>query len=187
MLLVNLGTPDAPTPTAVRRYLAEFLSDPRVVEIPRGALAADPARRRPAHAAGAVGGEVRDDLDAPTARRSLVHSQKQRTLLLGYLGQRLKKPGCRPTSAPVELGMRYGNPSIADALAKLRAAGCERILVLPLYPQYAASTTASDVRRRRRASRSACGGMPGAALRRQLPRRPGLHPRARAATSTTTG
>ena len=69
VLLVNLGTPDAPTPPAVRRYLAEFLSDPRVVEIPRVALAADPARRRPARAARAVGEEVRDDLDARTARR----------------------------------------------------------------------------------------------------------------------
>ena len=69
VLLVNLGTPDAPTPAAVRRYLAEFLSDPRVVEIPRVALEADPARRHPAHAPGALGDEVRGDLDARTARR----------------------------------------------------------------------------------------------------------------------
>ena len=63
VLLVNLGTPDAPTAAAVRRYLAEFLSDPRVVEIPRVVVAADPARRDPARAAGAVGDEVRDDLE----------------------------------------------------------------------------------------------------------------------------
>ena len=70
VLLVNLGTPDQPTPAAVRRYLAEFLSDPRVVEIPAAGVAADPARRDPARAAGEVRGEVPADLDARTARRS---------------------------------------------------------------------------------------------------------------------
>ena len=73
----------------------------------------------------------------------LVHSNRQRTLLLGYLGQRLKSAGFPADLCPVELGMRYGNPSVASALGKLRAANCEKILVLPLYPQYSAAATAS--------------------------------------------
>jgi ferrochelatase len=73
----------------------------------------------------------------------LVHSERQKTLLLGYLGQRLKAVGLPSDHVRVELGMRYGRPSIADALGRLREAGCYRVLVLPLYPQYAASATAS--------------------------------------------
>ena len=72
-----------------------------------------------------------------------VHSIKQRALLMGMLGQRMKREGLPADHAPVELGMRYGSPSIARAIDKLRAAGSTKILVLPLYPQYAASTTAS--------------------------------------------
>jgi protoporphyrin/coproporphyrin ferrochelatase len=142
VLLVNLGTPDAPTPAAVRRYLAEFLSDPRVVEIPpaiwQPILHAVVLRTRPAQSA-AKYRKIWTSDGSPLA----VHSSKQRTLLLGYLGQRLKKAGLPSDFCPVEIGMRYGNPSIDSALAKLRAANAERILVLPLYPQYAASTTAS--------------------------------------------
>jgi ferrochelatase len=79
----------------------------------------------------------------PDGSPLLVHSLKQQTLLKGYLGQRLKEAGLPADLCVVELGMRYGEPSLGAALDRLRAANCERILVLPLYPQYAASTTAS--------------------------------------------
>jgi protoporphyrin/coproporphyrin ferrochelatase len=142
VLLVNLGTPDAPTPAAVRRYLGEFLSDPRVVEIPRVAwtplLHGVVLRVRPARSAAKYASIWTND-GSPL----LVHSTKQKVLLAGYLGQRIKKDGLPSDLCLVELGMRYGQPSIANALDKLRAAHCEKILVLPLYPQYAASTTAS--------------------------------------------
>jgi len=142
VLLMNLGTPDAPTTSAVRRYLAEFLSDRRVVEIPafvwKLILHGVILRTRPARSAkkyamiwGADGSPL------------LAHSQKQKTLLMGYLGQRLKDLGLPSDVAPVELAMRYGNPGIADALGKLRAAGCDRVLVVPLFPQYSASATAA--------------------------------------------
>ena len=144
VLLVNLGTPDAATPAAVRRYLAEFLSDPRVVEIPRVAwmplLHAVVLRVRPARSAAKYAAIWTND-GSPL----LVHSAKQKVLLSGYLGQRMKKEGLPSDLCVVELGMRYGQPSIAAALDKLRAAHCEKILVLPLYPQYAASTTASTL------------------------------------------
>jgi ferrochelatase len=73
----------------------------------------------------------------------LVHSVKQKTLLQGYLGQRMKEMGLPSDHAQIELGMRYGRPTIDSAMARLKAGGCDRVLVLPLYPQYAASTTAS--------------------------------------------
>lgn len=142
VLLINLGTPDAPTPAAVRRYLAEFLSDPRVVEIPaalwRPLLHGVILRLRPAQSAARY-----QRIWMPEGSPLLVHSQRQKTLLLGYLGARLKALGLPADHCLVELGMRYGRPSLADALDRLREAHCERILVLPLYPQYAASTTAS--------------------------------------------
>ena len=142
VLLVNLGTPDAPTTAAVRRYLAEFLSDPRVVEIPRLAwlpilyglvLTTRPARSAKKYAL--IWGKDGSPL--------LLHSMKQRSLLQGLLGQRLKAAGLPPDLVAVELGMRYGNPDVAGAMDRLKAAGCDRVLVVPLYPQYAASTTAS--------------------------------------------
>ena len=142
VLLVNLGTPEAPTTAAVRTYLAEFLADPRVVEIPRALWA--PILYgvilpfRPAKSA-AKYQQVWTKDGSPL----LVHSIRQRVLLMGMLGQRMKREGLPADHAPVELGMRYGQPSIASAIDKLRAAGSTRILVLPLYPQYAASTTAS--------------------------------------------
>jgi ferrochelatase len=142
VLLVNLGTPDAPTPGAVRRYLAEFLADRRVVEIPpvvwKPILHGIVLRVRPAKSAAKYRTIWTKD-GSPLA----VHSARQRSLLLGYLGQRLKKAGLPADMCPVEIGMRYGNPSIASAIDRLRAADCERVLVLPLYPQYAASTTAT--------------------------------------------
>ena len=136
VLLVNLGTPDAPTTGAVRRYLREFLSDPRVVEIPRAVwlpilygiiLTVRPPRSAHKYA------QVWTEEGSPLA----VHTARQARLLAGRLG-------AGPQPAPlVEYGMRYGNPPIGAALERLRAAGCERIAVIPLYPQYAASTTAS--------------------------------------------
>ena len=140
VLLLNLGTPDAPTASAVRRYLAEFLSDRRVVEIPgfiwKPILHLAILRVRPARSAkkyAMIWGSDGSPL--------LAHSLKQKTLLLGYLGQRLKDRGLPSDFAPVELAMRYGNPGIADALGRLRAAGCDRILAVPLFPQYSSSAT----------------------------------------------
>lgn len=130
VLLVNLGTPAAPTPQAVRRYLAEFLSDPRVVELPRWLwlpllygviLNVRPARSAKKYAS------VWTLEGSPLA----VHTAKQAQLLAAASGLR------------VEYAMRYGDPGIAGGLARLRAAGASRIVVLPLYPQYARSTTAS--------------------------------------------
>ena len=136
VLLVNLGTPDAPTAGAVRRYLREFLSDPRVVQIPRVAwlpilyflvLPLRPARSARKYAAiwTADGSPLR------------VYHERQAQLLRGYLGQKLGKP------IPVVGAMRYGKPSIKAGLAELKEKGCDRILVIPMYPQYAQSTTAS--------------------------------------------
>jgi ferrochelatase len=142
VLLVNLGTPDAPTPSAVRRYLAEFLADPRVVEIPailwRPILHAIVLRTRPARSArkyALIWGKNGSPL--------LLHSMKQRALLQGLLGQQLKRAGLPSDLVAVELGMRYGAPRLVDALDRLKSAGCDRILAVPLYPQYAASSTGS--------------------------------------------
>jgi hypothetical protein len=142
VLLVNLGTPDAPTASAVRRFLAEFLADRRVVEIPpllwRPILHGIVLRIRPRRTAkkyAMIWGSDGSPL--------LLHSQKQRTLVTGYLGQKLKDLGLPADFAAVEIGMRYGNPGIATGLAKLKAAGCDRVLVAPLFPQYSAAATAS--------------------------------------------
>lgn len=142
VLLINLGTPDAPTPSAVRRYLAEFLADRRVVEIPaflwRPILHLAVLRVRPARSA-----KKYAMIWGPDGSPLLTHSQKQKTLLMGYLGQRLKDLGLPSDFAAVELAMRYGKPGIAEAFARLKAAGCERILAVPLFPQYSASATAA--------------------------------------------
>ena len=138
LLLVNLGTPDAPTPQALRRYLAEFLSDPRVVEIPRALwwliLHGVILRVRPAKSAAKYAG-IWTTAGSPLA----VWTAKQAKLLQGYLGER----GHSPPALLVRYAMRYGQPSIASALDELKAANATRILVLPLYPQYAAATSAS--------------------------------------------
>ncbi len=134
VLIVNLGTPDAPTPRAVKRYLAEFLSDPRVVEIPplvwqpilRGVI----LNTRPKKSAHAYA-QVWTQRGSPLA----VHTADTAAGLAGAFG----------ADVPVDWAMRYGNPAIADRLAALRAAGCDRILVAPLYPQYCAATTATVV------------------------------------------
>jgi ferrochelatase len=142
VLLVNLGTPDAPTPSAVRRFLAEFLSDRRVVEIPpifwRPLLYGIVLRIRPGRSAKKYATIWKGD-GSPL----LLHSQKQRTLVTGYLGQKVKERGLPADFVAVEVGMRYGNPGITAGLAKLKAAGCDRILVAPLFPQYSSAATAS--------------------------------------------
>lgn len=137
VLFINLGTPDAPTPAAIRRYLAEFLSDPRVIEIPQPLwqviLRLFILPRRPRALAPRYE-EIWWEEGAPL----LVASRRQAEGVERELARR----GIEIQAA---LGMRYGNPSIASAMDALRDAGCERVLVVPLYPQYAASTTATAV------------------------------------------
>lgn len=135
ILYCNLGTPDAPTPAAVRRYLAEFLSDPRVVEIPRLLwlliLHGFVLRVRPAKSA-AKYTQVWTREGSPLK----VWTEKQALLLQGWLAQ-------RGHQVQVRYAMRYGQTSIASQLDALKAAGADRVLVLPAYPQYSAATTAS--------------------------------------------
>ena len=136
ILVTNLGTPDAPTPAALRKYLAEFLSDPRVIETPRllwwPILHGFILRLRPRRSARAYR-EVWTEAGSPL----LVISEKQCRAIRSALGE--------DDGAPfrVELGMRYGNPSIRSALEKLRSYNLNKLLILPLYPQYSAATTAS--------------------------------------------
>lgn len=136
ILLINLGTPDAPTPTAVRTYLKEFLSDPRVVEIPKAVwwfiLNVIILNVRPKKSAAKYA-----SIWLKEGSPLRVYTAKQAVLLQGYLSLRTKAPYV------VEYAMRYGNPSIPEALRKLKAQNCQRILLVPLYPQYAASTTAT--------------------------------------------
>lgn len=134
LLIVNLGTPDAPETGAVRRYLAEFLSDRRVVEIPP--IAWQPILRgiilntRPKKSAHAYS-QVWTEEGSPLA----VITRKQAEAMQEAFGERVK----------VDWAMRYGTPSIPDRLQALMNAGCERILLAPLYPQYSAATTATVV------------------------------------------
>lgn len=130
VLLVNLGTPDAPEPEAVRRYLAEFLSDRRVVDLPpwlwqpilRGAIL--PFRpKRTAEAYRLIWTEEGSPLAAITRRQAAALQER--------LG----------SEAVVDYAMRYGTPAIAAALDRLAEAGCERIVAAPLYPQYSGATT----------------------------------------------
>ncbi len=136
VLVTNLGSPDAPTTEAVRRYLAEFLWDPRVVEIPRAAwwliLHGAVLRTRPKRSAHAYQKVWTDDGSPLVAI-----TQRQAEALQRALQSRIDGP------VKVAMAMRYGNPSIAAGLQQLREAHAERILVLPLYPQYSAATTAS--------------------------------------------
>lgn len=137
VVLVNLGTPDAPTAPALKRYLREFLSDPRVVEIPKAIwwtilngiiLNIRPKQSAAKYAAvwTAEGSPLR------------VHTERQAKLLKGHLGSRGKP-------IAVAWAMRYGTPSVPEVLDRLKAEGTTRILVVPMYPQYAASTTATVV------------------------------------------
>jgi ferrochelatase len=134
ILLVNLGTPDGPDPRSVRRFLAQFLSDPRVVEVPRAlwwlVLHGVILRIRPHRSAHAYQ-QIWTDQGSPL----LINSQAIAT----KLNERLDPKA----GAVVALGMTYGNPSIGKALRSLRDQGARRLLVLPLYPQYSGTTTAS--------------------------------------------
>jgi ferrochelatase len=134
VLLVNLGTPDAPTPAAVKRYLAEFLSDRRVVELPpllwqpilRGIIL-NTRPKKSAHAYSQVWGPDGSPLAAIT--------KAQADALQVRLGDGVR----------VEWAMRYGNPAMGKVLAEMKAGGCDRILVAPLYPQYSGATTATVI------------------------------------------
>jgi protoporphyrin/coproporphyrin ferrochelatase len=136
ILLVNLGSPDAPTPSAVRRYLAQFLSDPRVIESNRllwwlilhGVI----LRIRPARAAKSYQKVWTDD-GSP-----LIHiSRLQTRAIQKKLEERFRG------HVIADLAMTYGRPSIESGLEALRSAGARRLLILPLYPQYSATTTAA--------------------------------------------
>ncbi|MDF2495817.1 ferrochelatase [Sphingomonas sp.] len=132
VLLINLGTPDAPDPPAVRRYLAEFLSDRRVVEIPRliwqpilrGAVLTTRPKKS-AHAYQQVWREDGSPLAAITRAQALA--------LVDDFGPHVT----------VDYAMRYGRPAIGDRIQALKDAGCDRILLAPLYPQYSGATTAT--------------------------------------------
>jgi len=132
LLLINLGTPDAPDARSVRRYLGEFLSDRRVVEIP--ALVWQPIlrgvilRTRPKQSAHAYAQVWRED-GSPLA----AITRTQAVALRDAFG----------SGVTVDYAMRYGQPAIGDRLTALKAAGCDRILLAPLYPQYCAATTAT--------------------------------------------
>jgi ferrochelatase len=132
VLLVNLGTPDAPTPSAVRRYLKQFLSDRRVVEIPKlvwwpilNLIILNTRPRKSAHAYQQVWTPDGSPLAAIT--------KAQAAALQVRLGE----------GVMVSWAMRYGNPALGDEVQKLKDAGCDRILVAPLYPQYSGATTAT--------------------------------------------
>ncbi len=136
LVLINLGTPDAPTASAVRRYLKEFLSDRRVIEIPppiwwfilNGVI----LNVRPKKSA-----EKYALIWTPEGSPLKVHSERQTKLLRGFLGH-------AGHDVVVAGAMRYGEPSIPATLSRLKAEGCTRILLLPLYPQYSSSTSASS-------------------------------------------
>lgn len=136
VLLVNLGTPDAPTAPAVRRYLAEFLSDPRVIEIPQ--LLWQPIlhgiilRVRPKKSAHAYQ-QVWTDDGSPLAAITKAQTRAIAARFADRYGE----------DVMVDYAMRYGNPSISQRIAALKATGCDRILIAPLYPQYCGATTAS--------------------------------------------
>ncbi len=137
VLIVNLGTPDAPTAPALRRYLAQFLSDPRVVEIPawvwKPILYGVILIVRPAQSAAKYA-----SVWTPEGSPLAVWTQRQAKLLRGYLGE-------RGHAVLVRHAMRYGSPSIAGELNQLRALGATRVMILPMYPQYAAATTGSVI------------------------------------------
>ncbi len=135
VLLVNLGTPQAPTAAALRTYLAEFLSDPRVVEIPRAVwlpiLHGIILRTRPRKSAAKY-----ESVWMPEGSPLAVWTARQAQALATEMAE-------RGHQVLVRWAMRYGQPAVGATLDALRAEGATRVLVLPLYPQYAAATTAS--------------------------------------------
>src|SRR5690606_13056745 len=134
VLLVNLGTPDSLSVADVRSFLKGLLSDPRVVELPRGLwlpfLHGIILRARPSRSA-----EKYRKIWTEQGSPLLVISQRLRSELTVALGQLLGAP------VSVEIGMLYAQPTVAQALARLREAGAQRILILPLFPQYCGSST----------------------------------------------
>lgn len=139
ILLVNLGTPDAPEKKAVKRYLKEFLSDQRVVEIPQ--IIWQPILRgiilntRPAKSAEAYS-LIWTDEGSPLAVITRKQAEKMAAKMAAELSTEHRE-------LVVDWAMRYGNPSVKTRLEMMKAAGCERILIAPLYPQYSGATTAS--------------------------------------------
>lgn len=133
VLLVNLGTPDAPEPRAVRRYLAEFLSDERIVDLPRVLWLP------------ILYGIVLTVRPAATARNyaKVWRTESNESPLRYFTRMQAEKLAAALDKAHVDWAMRYGNPSVGSRLEAMKAEGCERILVAPLYPQYSATTTAS--------------------------------------------
>jgi ferrochelatase len=130
VLLVNLGTPDAPTTSAVKRYLKQFLSDRRVVEIPP--LVWQPILR----------GIILNTRPQKSAKAyAKVWTEKGSPLAFFTAGQAEALQARMEGIADVRYAMRYGNPSVGDQLAAMKAAGCNRILIAPLYPQYSGATT----------------------------------------------
>ncbi len=135
ILLINLGTPDSPTPRHVGRYLKEFLSDPRVVELPqwiwqpvlRGAVV--PLRSR-------ASARKYESVWLPEGSPLRVFTERQAAALAEWFS-------LRDVDVTVGFAMRYGNPSIEDEIQKFTAMGVSQILILPMYPQYAAATTAT--------------------------------------------
>ena len=136
VLLANLGTPVAPEPAAVRKYLAEFLSDPRIIELPKllwwFVLHGIILRIRPRRSAEAYA-KIWTDEGSPL----LAFSKKKAEKITALLAKKFDG------SIKVELAMRYGEPSIQAGLEKLRQRNVDRLLIFPLYPQYSAATTAS--------------------------------------------
>ncbi|MCL1078304.1 ferrochelatase [Parashewanella spongiae] len=136
VLLINLGTPDEPTTASVRRYLAEFLADSRVVEIPKllwnVILHGIVLRTRPAKSA-ALYKQIWTEEGSPLLAISKQQTSKLQTAL-----------NAEELDTDVYLAMRYGNPSIHETLRKMHQSGIDDITVLPLYPQYAAPTTGSS-------------------------------------------
>jgi ferrochelatase len=141
VLLCNLGTPDEPTPKAVRRYLAEFLHDYRVVSLSRWVwcliLHGIILRIRPARVA-----KLYKSIWTREGSPLLAITQRQRKKLQIMMNDRFVEQEYGK-HIPVEIAMAYGNPSIPKALKALKNQGCERIIVLPLYPQYSSASTAS--------------------------------------------
>jgi len=133
VLLVNLGTPDAPTAPAIRRYLAEFLSDPRIVDLPR--ILWLPI----------LHGIILPARSGATARNYKKIWREEGDSPLRYFTRAQAKAVAKAVGdgVIVDWAMRYGSPSIIDRLTALKEKGCKRILIIPLYPQYSATTTAS--------------------------------------------
>ncbi|MAW81347.1 MAG: ferrochelatase [Parvularcula sp.] len=133
VLLVNLGTPDAPEAGAVRRYLREFLSDERIVDLPRALWLP------------VLHGIILNVRPAATARNyaKIWRQESNESPLRYYTRAQAEALAARFANVRVSWAMRYGNPSVASQLEEMKQDGCERILVIPLYPQYSATTTAS--------------------------------------------